>query len=106
MNTEREKKLRPKYVVRKILEDGHGGVKLGDVMNSTDPKDVDSPFVLMPRKDPAAFAAMLAYAQCCEQDLAAEIAAWLYTIAEAPPAFGTQGTRNYTATRSAAIEQI
>lgn len=102
-----EKKLRPKYEVRKIM----GGPldpaqTLGPPMASTDPDNVDSPFVLMPRKDPAAFAAMIVYAQCCQPSLAAEIAEWLVKVANAPPAFGTQGTRNYASTRAAAVDQM
>lgn len=110
MNIEpREKKLRPKYALRKIIEgdvEHIDSVKFSDLVLSTDPNDVDSPFVLMPRKDPAAYAAMIYYAQCCEPKLAAEIAGWLHKIANAPPAFGTQGTRNYASTRCAAVDQI
>lgn len=84
-----EKKLRPKYTVYRMgLEEAKG-------MRSTDPASVDSPFTLMPRKDPAAFAAMVTYARVCEPDLAAEIKAWLQKIAGAPPVFGTQGERNH-----------
>lgn len=105
-----EKKLRPKYTVKKIPEeDSLAMTKVplpAGTMLSTDPDNVDSPFVLMPRKDPAAYAAMIAYAQCCEPHLAAEIAEWLRKIANAPAIFGTQGTRNFTSTRSAAVDQI
>lgn len=87
-----EKKLRPKYEVRKIGEEGQKF--LGDIMESTDPNDVDSPFVLMPRKDPAAFAAMLAYVDACEYPLDKEIRDWLCKIANAPVIEGTQGHRN------------
>lgn len=102
-----EKKLRPKYEVRRMM----GGPldpaqTLGPPMASTDPGNADSPFVLMPRKDPAAYAAMIAYAQCCEPSLAAEIAEWLNWIAKTPPVFGSQGTRNFASTRCAAIDQI
>lgn len=99
-----EKKLRPKYVVKKI--EGNDLTGLGVPMLSTDPNNVDSPFVLMPRKDPAAYAAMIYYAQCCEPKLAAEVAVWLGKIAAAEPKFGTQGIRNYQATRALAIDQI
>jgi len=99
-----DKKLRPKYIVKKILD--LDTMETGAPMASTNPDDVDSPFVLMPRKDPAAFAAMIYYAQCCEPKLAAEIANWLVKIANAPPMFGTQGARNYASTRAAAVDQI
>lgn len=101
-----EKKLRPKYLVSKILSSEGDEIEVGLPMSSTDPEDVDSPFVLMPRKDPAAYAAMIAYAQCCESRLAAEIANWLAKIANAPAVFGTQGTRNFASTRCAAVDQI
>ena len=106
MTTEAEKKLRPKYVVRKIPVGADIKSLPVDSMLSTDPNDVNSPFVLMPRKDPAAFAAMIYYAQCCEPKLAAEISGWLARIASAEPKFGTQGARNYTSTRLVAVEQI
>jgi hypothetical protein len=102
-------KLRPKYSVRKIIDDdpAHpGGVRYGEVMLSTDPEDVDSPFVLMPRKDPAAFAAMVHYARVCEPKLAAEIANWLAKIAQAEPIFGSQGIKNFEAVRVSALEEI
>ena len=102
MANEHAKKLRPKYIVARRLDDGS---MKGYHMLSTDPDDVDSPFVLMPRKDPAAFAAMIAYAQCCEPGLALEIDEWLGKIAQAVPSFGTQGIRNFQATRMAAIGQ-
>lgn len=99
-----EKKLRPKYMVKKILD--LDAMETGTPIASTDPEDIDSPFVLMPRKDPAAYAAMIYYAQCCEPKLAAEIAVWLGKIAAAEPKFGTQGSRNYASTRAAAVDQI
>ncbi len=92
-----EKKLRPKYTVQRVDEiDSPGGplVKVGEPMLSTDPENVDSPFVLMPRKDPAAFYALLNYAQACEPDLAGEIREWLEKVVEAPAQYGTQGNRN------------
>ena len=98
MTDNQSRKLRPKYLVTKVGEE--------DTMKSTDPNDIDSPFVLMPRKDPAAFSALIYYAQCCEPKLGAEIAQWLSDIAKAPPAFGTQGFRNFMNMRIAAIEQI
>lgn len=98
-----DKKLRPKYMVYKIFPPNTVS-KVG--MSSTDPDDVDSPFVLMPRKDPAAFVAMITYARHCESDLANEIKAWLRKIVEAPPAFGTQGGRNYKTVRLKALQDI
>ena len=85
------KKLRPKYYVTRFGDDS---TVIGKRMQATDPDDVDSPFVLMPRKDPAAFTALMAYAQMCEPDLAAEIRVWLGTIVKAPAVYGTQGARN------------
>jgi len=86
-------KLRPKYKVYKILDSTISAVG----MESTDPDDVDSPFVLMPRKDPAAFYALLHYAQVCEEDLAREIRVWLEKVVSAPTKYGTQGERNRVA---------
>ncbi len=91
-----DKKLRPKYQVQKIVGDKPKEVYglEGPKMLSTDPDDINSPFVLMPHKDPAAFLAMIMYARHCEKDLAKEIKEWLTKVAEAPPAYGTQGERN------------
>ena len=86
-----QQKLRPKYHVQRC---GPNGELVGGRMDSTDPNNPDSPFVLMPRKDPAAFMAMLAYAMYCEPELAAEIRDWLRLIAEQPTSCGTQGERN------------
>lgn len=98
-----DKKLRPKYMVYKIEPDGkleaHG-------MESTDPDNVDSPFVLMPRKDPAAFAALITYARYCEKDLAKEIKEYLQKVAEAPTVYGTQGERNRQHSRLRLIKDI
>lgn len=96
--------LRPKYVVIRINEEatqeGDGRVFFkGPHIQSTNPSDVNSPFVLMPRKDPAAFAALMVYAQLCEPQLSNEIRAWLRKIARAEPKFGTQGARNFTSVR-------
>lgn len=99
-------KLRPKYVVCRLDAQGQVTVDTRQ-MPSTDPSDVDSPFVLMPRKDPAAFVAMIAYARHCETDLASEIKAWLRKIVEAEPIIlGTQGERNFRATRLKALQDI
>lgn len=98
-------KLRPKYMVLRIDESGKP-VPGAESMPSTDPTDIDSPFVLLPRKDPAAFVAMVAYARHCEPDLANEIKAWLRTIAGAEPIFGTQGERNFKVNRLKALQDI
>lgn len=86
-----DKKLRPKYLVFKIGPDGETEEQ---GMKSTDPDNVNSPFVLMPRKDPAAFYALMNYTKMCEPGLALEIREWVGKIVEAPPILGTQGTRN------------
>jgi len=88
------KYLRPKYAVSRIEK---AGEYLGPIMKSTDPDDVDSPFVLMPRKDPVAFSAMLTYARYCEPGLGNEIKAWLRKVASADVVTGTQGMRNQKA---------
>ncbi len=84
--------LRPKYHVQKVNEEG---VTFGNVMLATDPSDVDAPFVIFPRKDPAAFHALLAYAAVCEKGLRAEILLFAEEVAKSAPEFGTQGTRNW-----------
>jgi len=84
-------KLRPKYKVYRLDEND---TVVGVGMLSVDLDDVDSPFVLMPRKDPAAYYALLGYAQVCEEDLASEIRNWLLKVVKAPVAYGTQGERN------------
>lgn len=94
-------KLRPKYIVQRIGDDGE---VIGPVMRSTDPHDIDSPFVLMPRKDPAAYYALLNYAQVCETDLGNEIHAWLRRVVEAPAEYGTQGGRNRVAMKLRQME--
>ena len=86
-----EPRLRPKYMVAKI---GVDGKMFSPGMKSVDPDNVDSPFVLMPRKDPAAYEALYVYMQLCEPQLANEIRAWLRKIAEADSIYGTQGERN------------
>ena len=87
-------KLRPKYCVARLREDGGEPDPLPD---STNPLNQEAPFVLIPGKDPAAFHAMLAYAEWCEPDLADEIYEWLESILEAMPQLGTQGRRNLAA---------
>ncbi len=84
--------LRPKYAVYRL--DGEGSLA-GEPMLATDPSNVDSPFVIFPRKDPAAFHALLAYAAVCEKGLRAEIISFAEDVAQSDPAFGTQGTRNW-----------
>lgn len=96
-------KLRPKYHVQRV---GSTGNLVGPRMEATNPNNPNSPFVLMPRKDPAAFSAMMAYARYCEPDLAAEIRDWLRKVAEAPPEYGTQGTRNLKNMRLDAIDVL
>lgn len=91
-------KLRPKYTVLKI-----GSTK---AVASADPDDPNSPFVLMPRKDPAAFMAMIAYAQCCEPELARDIKDWLESIAREPVVYGTQGERNRVHMRLTALKAL
>lgn len=96
-------RLRPKYGV---MRTDANGVARGPLMKSTDPDDIDSPFVLMPRKDPAAFAAMGTYMELCEPQLANEIRVWLRKIAAAEPAFGTQGKRNFSAIRTKRLLEV
>ena len=96
-------KLRPKYYVAKLGKEGQAGTTLPD---STDPDDVTAPFVLIPGKDPAAFHAMLAYAEHCEKELAivGEILDWLAFILESLPQLGTQGRRNLALELGAALD--
>jgi len=90
----KDKKLRPKYMVYKIDGDGKA---VSRNMKSTDPDDVNSPFVLLPRKDPAAFIALASYASACESGLAVEIREFLEKISLSNPMLGTQGARNFSA---------
>lgn len=83
--------LRPKYMVTKIVEPG---IPLPPSMRATNPDDINSPFVIMPHKDPVGYVALLRYAELCEPNLASEILIWARKIASAPPEYGTQGTRN------------
>lgn len=96
-------RLRPKYMVFRIDEET-GAIAAEGGMKSTDPGDVDSPFVLKVRRDPAAFVAMVAYTNYCEPQLAGEIRAWLRRVAEATPVFGSQGELNYRYVRSRSLE--
>lgn len=99
------KLLRPKYRVLRL--DDEGCVEPdARAMDSTDPENIDSPFVLMPRKDPAAFYAMMHYASSCEHELAREIESFLRKVAEAEPKYGTQGMRNRTKMRLEFIRQV
>lgn len=102
-------KLRPKYTVQRVSEIDSPGGPLEDVglaMVSTDPDDIDSPFVLMPRKDPVAYEAMRLYMQLCEPQLASEIRAWLRKIAAAEPVYGTQGKRNRMTIRLRMLAEV
>lgn len=96
-------RLRPKYMVTRMDD---SGIMSGPSMPSTDPEDINSPFVLMPRKDPAAFEAMRAYMSLCEPQLANEIRAWLRKIAAAEPVYGTQGKRNRAFIRSRMLQEV
>lgn len=80
-------KLYNKYIVYKI------GVQNGGTF-SVDTEDVNSPFVLMPRKDPAAMTALACYATFSEPELREEIMQWIKRIKKAPKILGTQGRRN------------
>ena len=104
------KLLRPKYIVKKIADADAINIDQmplpADVMLATNPNDVDSPFVLLPRKDPSAFAALVTYSQVCEPQLAQEIAEWLEKVADAEPRFGSQGARNYASVRMQAVHDI
>ncbi len=72
------------------------GGKIGSegMMLSVDTQDVDSPFVLKPRKDPAAMKALECYADFCELELSKQIKRWIQLIKKAPKVVGTQGKRN------------
>jgi len=94
-------KLRPKYRVQKADASGQ---LTGPPMRSTDPEDINSPFVLMPRKDPAALIALIRYCRYCEPGLANEIRVWLTKIVEAEPRFGTQGLKNFIYSRTQIVK--
>ena len=103
------KRLYPKYMVYRILASAGDLVestvsKVG--IESTNPDDIDSSFVLLPRKDPAAYYALLHYAQVCEPALAREIRVWLEKVIKAPPEYGTQGERNRVAMKLKQMEII
>ncbi|MDD5704189.1 MAG: hypothetical protein PHU23_19315 [Dehalococcoidales bacterium] len=85
-----EPRLYPKYTVQKV----DNGVYKADELLATDKNSVNSPFVLMPRKDPAAFAALVYYSTICEPRLGNEIRNWLRNVVQAPVAYGSQGNRN------------
>jgi len=103
-----KKYLRPKYIVEKLPEASEGKEVFirANVMVSTNPEDVDSPFVLMPRKDPAAFVALITYARYCEPELGLEILKWLEEVAKSEPVFGTQGIRNWVAGRLRSLTEV
>lgn len=98
-----EKRLAPKYVVTKLVPIGQ---ELPPTMKATDPDDINSPFVLMPRKDPAAFVALLAYASACEPSLGNEIRIWLTEIAKSTPVYGDQGFRNRVAMQLRQVQEF
>lgn len=101
MNTN---KLRPKYLVSKMNIDG--SADYSTTMKATDPDNPDSPFVLLPRKDPAAIPAMITYARYCEPELAKEIKDWLRKVVIEEASFGTQGERNFRAARLRSLQDI
>ena len=80
-------KLYKKYIVYKF------GIRNGGIF-SVDVEDVNSAFVLMPRKDPVAMTALECYATFCEPELRREIMQWIQRIKKAPKILGTQGKRN------------
>jgi len=99
---DKNKGLRLKYMVYRIDEVGQS-VTRG--LKSTDPDDINSPFVLMPRKDPAAFIALASYASACEPELAREVREFLTKIVGSSPILGTQGARNFSAVMKRMIRQ-
>ena len=102
-----EQRLKPRYIVYKILKGDNIPVRLTEgVSLATDPNDPNSPFVLKPRKDPAAFVAMLAYASVCEPSLGNEIRIWLTEIAKSSPDYGDQGFRNRVAMQLRQIQEF
>ena len=72
------------------------GGKIGSehITVSVNTSEIDSPFVLMPRKDPAAMKALECYADFCEPELSRQIKRWIQLIKKAPKILGTQGKRN------------
>lgn len=104
MEKPRSEKLRSKYVVYRIDESKGRAYTTGPALYATEPESVDSPFVLMPRKDPAAFAALVTYMNFCEPQLANEIRSWLRRVAEADPVFGSQGARNLAYMRGRTLQ--
>lgn len=100
---EQPNKLYPKYMVGKAV---NGTIDACSLIEATNPDNIDSPFVLFPRKDPAAITALKAYASVCNPALAAEIREWLTKVVEAKPEFGTQGTRNYQAMMSSFVSEV
>lgn len=59
-----------------------------------DTKDVETPFVLKPWKDPSALAALRAYRDSCYPELAAELTRWIDEIGSGPRVLGGVGSRN------------
>ena len=59
-----------------------------------DVADPEGVFVLKPWKDPAAFRALRAYADCCYPELARDLAGWIRAIEGGPVVRGDVGRRN------------
>ena len=75
--------LTRRYVVMAIATEG-----------PFDTRDPDGAFVLKPWKDPAALAALRAYAAQCYPELAGDLARWLGAIERGPVIRGDVGRRN------------
>lgn len=99
------KGLYSKYGVFKLHEPSNE-VSSPSILKSANTEDVDAPFVLFPRKDPAAFMAMVRYAQICDPQLSNDINMWLAKIALSKPEYGTQGARNLTQIRMLQISGL
>jgi hypothetical protein len=59
-----------------------------------DANEPEAPFVLKPWKDPAALRALETYRDHCYPELAADLTAWIQTIAAGPRLRGGVGARN------------
>lgn len=95
-------RLHAKYSVHKLrpasqllTKEGRKSTLIG---SSVDVDNAESPFVLFPRKDPAALVALKCYALNCEPELAQDIRQWIELIRRADQMlgkqYGTQGERN------------
>ena len=88
-------KLYAKYSIHRLRPTPENKVPQSTLLpNSVDIDNINSPFVLMPRKDPVAMIALECYADACESRLAKEIKKWIQQIKQAPKVLGTQGRRN------------